>query len=67
MHNVMQKLVAAATEGAKAYDLAVLGDQEIEAGASTVYNKKTKGAAVPKGTYTFTNAIMRSESKYLYY
>jgi hypothetical protein len=45
----MQKLVANATEGKKVIDLAIEGDQAIEAGAASVYNKKTKAGAVPKG------------------
>lgn len=47
----MQKLVAAATEGAKVYDLVVMGDDAIEAAASSVYNKKTKTGAVSKGLH----------------
>lgn len=49
VHNVMQKLVADAVEGKKVYDLVVEGDQAIESAASSVYNKKTKTGAVPKG------------------
>ncbi|KIM33377.1 hypothetical protein M408DRAFT_19681 [Serendipita vermifera MAFF 305830] len=49
VHNVMQTLVAGAVEGKKVYDLVVEGDQAIEAAAATVYNKKTKTGAVPKG------------------
>lgn len=46
----MQKLVADAVEGKKVYDLVVEGDQAIETAAASVYNKKTKTGAVPKGT-----------------
>ncbi|PVF98043.1 Creatinase/aminopeptidase [Serendipita vermifera] len=45
----MQRLVANATEGKKVLDLAIEGDQAIEAAAASVYNKKTKTGAVPKG------------------
>ncbi|KAG8826398.1 Curved DNA-binding protein (42 kDa protein) [Serendipita sp. 401] len=49
VHSVMQKLVAAAVEGKKVFDLVVEGDQAIEAAAASVYNKKTKTGAVAKG------------------
>ena len=45
----MKKLVELAVEDAKVFDLVVEGDKAIEAGAATVYNKKTKAGAVPKG------------------
>jgi len=45
----MKKLVELSVEGAKVFDLVVEGDNAIEAGAATVYNKKTKTGAVPKG------------------
>jgi hypothetical protein len=45
----MKKLVESAVEGANVFDLVVEGDKSIEAGAATVYNKKTKTGAVPKG------------------
>jgi hypothetical protein len=49
VNTVMRKLVGDAVEGKKVYDLVVEGDQAIEAAAATVYNKKTKTGAVPKG------------------
>jgi hypothetical protein len=45
----MRKLVADAIEGKKVYDLVVEGDKAIESAAASVYNKKTKTGAVPKG------------------
>ena len=45
----MKKLTDLAVDGAKVFDLVVEGDNAIEAGAATVYNKKTKTGAIPKG------------------
>jgi hypothetical protein len=51
----MQKLVGDAVEGKKVYDLVVEGDKAIESAAASVYNKKTKTGAIPKGaTILFT-------------
>jgi hypothetical protein len=48
----MKKLVELAVEGAKVFDLVVEGDKGIEAGAATVFTKKAKARAVPKGKGT---------------
>ena len=45
----MQKLVGDAVEGKKVYDLVVEGDKAIESAAASVYNKKSKTGAIPKG------------------
>jgi len=45
----MKDLVELAVEGAKVLDLVVEGDKAIEAGAATVYNRKTKAGAIQKG------------------
>jgi hypothetical protein len=49
----MRNLVADAVEGKKVYDLVVEGDNAIESAAASVYNKKTKTGAVPKGDAIF--------------
>lgn len=49
VNTVMRKLVGDAVEGKKVYDLVVEGDRAIEAAAATIYNKKTKTGAIPKG------------------
>ena len=49
VNTVMRKLVEDAVEGKKVYDLVIEGDQAIEAAAATVFNKKTKAGAIPKG------------------
>lgn len=46
---MMQKLVAEAVEGKNIFELCVEGDQAIDAGTASIYNKKAKGTTVPKG------------------
>ncbi|KAI0734313.1 proliferation-associated protein 1 [Fomitopsis betulina] len=48
-HNVIKKLVEAATEGAKVLDLCIEGDRLLEEGTGAVYNKSAKGVKVSKG------------------
>lgn len=47
----MKKLVEKCVDGAKILDLCIEGDQLIEEGTGSVYNKAVKGVKVTKGEF----------------
>jgi hypothetical protein len=45
----MKKIIGLAVDGAKVLDLCIKGDELLEEGTGSVYNKAVKGVKVAKG------------------